>query len=189
VDRDAGAVIPVASWEALEDRGSVVVDPVWLAVDVAPDRSSASVAAAGLRADGLVHVEVVDRRPGTGWVADRVAELVARHEPVGVLVDAVSPAASLAESVAAEVVPAQGMARACGVFFDLVADAGLRHLGDPVLVAALKGARRRPLGDAWAWSRRASSVDISPLVAVTLAAQAVAAGRVSAYETRDLLVL
>jgi hypothetical protein len=27
----------------------------------------------------------------------------------------------------------------------------------------------RPLGDAWAWARRGVSVDISPLVAVTLA--------------------
>jgi hypothetical protein len=34
---------------------------------------------------------------------------------------------------------------------------------------ALAGARRRRLGDAWAWDRRDSTVDISPLVAATLA--------------------
>jgi hypothetical protein len=35
--------------------------------------------------------------------------------------------------------------------------------------AAPKGASTRPLGDAWAWSRRSSLVDVSPLVASTLA--------------------
>ena len=33
----------------------------------------------------------------------------------------------------------------------------------------MKGATKRPLGDAWAWSRKNSTVDISPLVAATLA--------------------
>lgn len=189
VDVDAGAVIPVARWLELADAGSVMADPVWFAVDVAPDRSSAVVAAAGVRGDGLVHVEVVDRRAGTGWVGERVAELVARHDSAGVLVDSVSPAASLADTVGAEVVTSQVMARACGAFFDLVEQGRVRHLGDPALLAAVKGARRRPLGDAWAWSRRASTVDISPLVAVTLAAHAVLLSGVSAYEHRDLLVL
>jgi hypothetical protein len=34
---------------------------------------------------------------------------------------------------------------------------------------ALAGAQKRPLGDAWAWARRGAGVDISPLVAATLA--------------------
>jgi hypothetical protein len=38
-----------------------------------------------------------------------------------------------------------------------------------MLNAALAGARRRDLGDSWAWARKGLSVDISPLVAVTLA--------------------
>ena len=45
----------------------------------------------------------------------------------------------------------------------------LRHLGGLELRQAVKGATKRPLGDAWAWSRRKSTVDISPLVAATLA--------------------
>jgi len=40
------------------------------------------------------------------------------------------------------------------------------------LAAALAGAARRPLGDgAFAWARKSTSVDISPLVAANLAAQ------------------
>jgi hypothetical protein len=51
-----------------------------------------------------------------------------------------------------------------------VAERTLRYVPRPALDAAVAGARQRTLGDAWAWSRRAVSVDISPLVAVTLAA-------------------
>lgn len=35
--------------------------------------------------------------------------------------------------------------------------------------AALDGAVKRPLGEAWVWSRKSSAVDISPLVACTIA--------------------
>jgi hypothetical protein len=37
------------------------------------------------------------------------------------------------------------------------------------LDTAIRGARARPLVDRWAWSRTKSSVNISPLVAATLA--------------------
>jgi len=37
------------------------------------------------------------------------------------------------------------------------------------MLAALRGAQQRNLGDAWAWSRKSSAVDICPLVASTLA--------------------
>ena len=44
-----------------------------------------------------------------------------------------------------------------------------RHRGQRELTDAIKGAGRRSLGDQWAWARRLSTADISPLVAVTLA--------------------
>lgn len=189
-DPDDDAVIDPRVWAGLEDVQSMMLDPVWFAVDVPPDRSAAAIGAAGVREDGLVHVELVDGRPGTGWVVDRVAELRARHDPAGVLVDSASAAASLAADLGAELVNAGGMARACGVLFDLVDQRRVRHLGDERLFAAVKGAKRRPLGDAWAWSRRSSAVDISPLVAVTLAAQPAASRAAeSTYEHREMLVL
>jgi hypothetical protein len=168
-DPNEQAVIDPRLWDALVDTESVVLDPVWFAVDTTPDRGFTSIAAAGHRADGLVHVELVDRRPGTGWVLERVRELRDRHSPAGVLVDSASPAASLADGLRAELVNSTEHARSCGLLFDLVADTKLRHLGSLEVRAAVRGARRRPLGDAWAWSRRSSALDISPLVAVTLA--------------------
>jgi hypothetical protein len=56
----------------------------------------------------------------------------------------------------------------CGRLVDMVVQAELAHLGSDELRDAIRGARSRPLGDAWAWSRKNSSVDISPLVAATL---------------------
>jgi hypothetical protein len=66
-------------------------------------------------------------------------------------------------------VTAREHAQAAGSFFDLATSGSLRHLGTTELTAALDGAVKRPLGDAWAWSRKSSSVDISPLVACTIA--------------------
>jgi hypothetical protein len=65
------------------------------------------------------------------------------------------------------------MARACADLVDqIVADPPtLAHRGQEVLDRAVAEAGRRPVGDAgWAWSRRVSDTDISPLVAATLAA-------------------
>ena len=166
-------VIPLAVWNQLADAASEPNDPVCFAFDVAPDRAS-SIAAAGRRPDGRVHVEVIDRAHGTSWVAPRLAELVKEHRPVAVICDPVGPAGAVLaalEQAKVEVVPvtAQEHARACGMLYDAATENALRHLGDPDLAEALDGAMKRPLGDAWAWSRKTSSIDISPLVAITLA--------------------
>jgi phage terminase large subunit-like protein len=167
-------VIPLEVWAKLVDRSSRAIDPVAMSVDVTPDRSRSAIAVAGRREDGLLHVEVVDHRAGTGWVAERLAELVNRHKPSGVFIDPAGPAGSLLAElhragVDPETVGGKEHAQACGQFFDAVTEGRLRHLGTPELTAALDGAVKRSLGDAWAWSRKSSSVDISPLVAVTLA--------------------
>jgi hypothetical protein len=92
-------------------------------------------------------------------------------------VDPKSPAASLISDLNQRLnfevteVTANEHAQACGMLYDAAtADTPtLRHLGTPELDAAIKGALKRTLGDAWAWARKTSTVDVSPLVAVTLA--------------------
>jgi hypothetical protein len=172
--RAEGAIINVKHWLSLKDPNSEPQDPVVFVYDVTPDRSGAAIGIAGHRDDGLRHVEVVDHRRGTGWVCDRLVELVEKWEPAAVLYDEKSPAASLADRIEkADVkltpVNASEHAQACGMFFDAVDQRTVRHLGTPELVAALRGVVKRPLSEAWAWSRKNSSIDISPLVAVTLA--------------------
>ncbi len=174
-DGSSASVLDRELWDSLADRESVAQDPVCFALDVPPDRAWASICAAGYRSDGLPHLELVKRDRGTGWVVEFLAGLVERHGPVAVVLAASSPAGSLLtelEGVLGELLRPMAEkehAQACGMIFDRVGAGSLRHLGEPELTAAVRGATKRPLGDAWAWSRKSSAVDISPLVGVTLA--------------------
>lgn len=186
-------VIPLEEWNRLTDQHSSMVDPVSLAFDVTPDRARGSIAAAGFRRDGLVHIEIVDQRSGTDWVPGRLAELVRAHDPLGVFCDPGSPAASLLPGLQLLGVEPVGLssrehAQACGNLFDLVKQRQLRHLGTMELVTALDGAAKRPLVDSWAWSRKSSNVDISPLVAVTLAAWGLVAQADGLLSPEDIYV-
>jgi hypothetical protein len=60
-------------------------------------------------------------------------------------------------------------ARACARLVDAIEQKVLRHVPDDALMGAVCSAQTRPLGDAWAWSRKNSSGNISPLVSATLA--------------------
>jgi len=189
-----GQAIDRQMWASRADAGSSMTGPVVFSFDVRPDRSSSSICAAGERPDGLWHVEVVEHRPGTGWVPERLEQLVERHQTLALVCDQASPAASLLPRLKDAEVPvvtlnAKEYAQACGAFFDAVEQGEVRHLDQPALRTATSGAVRRPLGDAWAWSRKGSNVDISPLVAATLALWKAMAESESVYEDRDLLIL
>jgi hypothetical protein len=190
---DEGGIDPRV-WADLVDEESQPVDPVALAFDVKPDRSASSIGVAGYRSDRFAHAEIIEHRRGTGWVVDRLVELVQEHDADGVMCDQSSPAASLipqleARGVTVHLVGPKEHSRACGAIVDMVEQRAVRHLGTPELTAAIKGAARRALGDAWAWSRKSSAVDISPLVAITLALWKLAASTHSVYEARGLVTL
>lgn len=166
-------VLDLQAWAKLVDGTSQVEDPVCVAFDVSPDRFS-SVAVAGKRKDGLWHIEVIASRRGTSWVPEYLAERVQRHRPTAVVCDAYGPASSLIPALENMNVEVQALtsaehARACGQFVDAIEEGSLRYRPDDVLQNAVRSAATRPLGDAWAWSRRSSAGNISPLVSVTLA--------------------
>jgi hypothetical protein len=169
-----GVVITPEAWASRIDRESSALNPVCFALDVTPDRSHGAIGVAGPRPDRRCHVEIIEHKRGTGWMVERVAGLVVSHKPVAVVCDASGPAASLLAELAeagieVTLVNAKEQAQACGLLYDAVDQDTLRHLGTRELEQAIAGAVKRPLGDAWAWSRKSSAVDISPLVAVTLA--------------------
>lgn len=173
-DGSSGSKISGSAWAACADTESSCSDPVQLVFDVTPNRSSSTIGVAGLRPDGQVHIEIIEDRPGTGWVPARLAELVNAHESMPPLYDERGPAASLAPDIEArevELRPVKSseLAQACGMFFDAVEQRTVHHLGTPELAQAIRGAATRPLGDAWAWARKSSGSNIAPLVAVTLA--------------------
>ena len=166
-------VLTEAAWTAALDGRAVPADPVVLAVEVAYDRSAATIAACGTYGGGRA-VEIVEHRPGTGWLLERVVALYDRHRPTAIVVDTAGPAAPLHAELQARRLPvvtlaARDMAAACGAFYDDVVNGRLYHRGDTELDAAVAGATRRALANAWAWERRSATVDITPLVAATLA--------------------
>lgn len=181
-------VIAPEDWAKCIDRESHKTGSVCFSIDMSPDRSKTSIAVSGFRTDGKIHVEIVEDRRGTGWVVDRVVELVKDHGPLAVILDASGAVASLVpelikalkEDMSGDLlyrlpeheltlVSAREHAQACGMIYDAVEQDMVRHLGTSELRSAIMGAVERPLGDAWAWSRKNSTVDICPLVAVTLA--------------------
>jgi hypothetical protein len=175
LDATGDAVIPPALWSTGLDPASQPGALIAFAFDVSPDRSRSSIGAASRRKDGSMHVEVIDAREGTGWLPDRVAELVAKHGVKSVRCDVYGPAGSLLPALAergvdVKTTSAQEAAQAFGAFLDLVTQEKLRHIGQAPLTAAVAGAATRELGDGKAWRRKRSTVDITPLVAVTLAA-------------------
>src|SRR5262245_558700 len=168
------SVIDLAKWGALVDADSKIEGPLVLALDVRPDRSAASICAAGDRSDGIPHLELIERRPGTSWVVPRLVQLRANHRIVAVACDSASPAGSLVpeiqeNGIEVTLLTAKELSQSCGLIFDAVEDEALRHLGQSELLASLRGAVKRPLGDSWAWDRKNSAIDISPLVAATVA--------------------
>jgi hypothetical protein len=174
LDATAGGVVDTDKWAALQVPPSRLVGPIKLSFDVSPDRQWGSVGIVGLRADGFFQFELAEHAQGVGWIVPLIARIVAEHEVVGIVCDAAQ--ATLAEQVrvaagmACEMVDRGGLALACAGFIDLVENAELRHLGDALLLDAIRGAQiGRAGGDGWVFSRRSSRVDISPLYACVLA--------------------
>jgi len=192
-----GSVIDPEQWGRLADVDSALPGAIALAVDITPSRDYACIAAYGLRDDGIGHMEVVAHAPGTDWVIRRLVALRDRWKPVAIGIDAKGPAGSLltelekqgfAKPVDPEnpvfgelLIPtASEVAASCGQLIDAITQGMVRHIDQTQLNTAVAGAKTRPLGEAWGWGRKVSGIDISPLVAGTLARYV--------YETRAHLV-
>lgn len=203
---------PIGAWEKGQDNDSQIApdSPLWWGVDVSDDRNRSSIAVCGMRADRTWHAELVEYRVGVGWLQGWFAERAQKYNGMRVALQVKgSPVAAMADIIGAvdgvEIVPCQGadVAGWCGRLWDAVAacdDAGnsdsvpVFHRSQPALDLAANIAATRPLGDgAWAWDRKKSLEDISPLVAVTMAhgaATSVEKVKKSAYEDgADLLIL
>lgn len=178
----ADAIVSVfgpGAWQACTDESARPPSGARtaIAVDVAPDRSRTSIGAAGALADGRTLVQLMDTRQGVAWAVPAVAAIVREDRPGAVLVDDSGQSRTLIAPLEAAGVrvtrsTTADLVAACGNLFDRVVERRAAHLGQAALTAAVEAARQRDLGDGWAWSRRRSGADITPLVACTLAAHA-----------------
>lgn len=162
----AGQIIPETLWLACVDPTATSGPDRSYAIDASPDLRSASIAVS----DGRTAV-VLEHHPGAAWLPPKLVELGITR----VRLDPRGPAGALLtdlaeHGIAYDAISPSEHAQACGALLGAVLGGdNFRHLGQPVLDAAVRGATRRPYGDAWAWNRRTAGEDISPLVAVTIA--------------------
>jgi hypothetical protein len=180
VDLKSG--IDLELWVAQKNRKAKLSEPVALAIDVAPNHAAGSIVACG----GALHVAA--HLPGTSWIPGELVELLARHTVTAVGVDTSGPASALipvlqkpvAEGGAGltihssknptgllHLMSGRDATSATEMVLSALADGRLVHRDESALNLAVEGAFRRQVGDTSKWSRRYSTVDISPLVAAT----------------------
>lgn len=180
------SVISAGTWADLADPASQPANPVAFAVDMDPARKMASIGVAGMVGD-RVHVEAIENRScerGSGWIVERLKALQVQWKPCAIVVDAASPASSLIPDletarVKLTITGSRDMAQACGAFYDAAMDGSLVHIDSPLLNRAVAGGRKRNIGaeGGWGWNRKDATTDITPLVAVTLAAHGLSTNR------------
>jgi hypothetical protein len=170
-DAPAEQVIPADAWLAAKVPAIDWRGPYAACIDTTPERdwTAIGVAQGGERAS----VEVTDLRQGTWWVVKRAIELDESLGRPEWLIDARSPAMSLVPELEAAGLTVRttgpaDMAGACGQIYDRTMRGLLEHVGQPEITAALAGAKRRDIGDAWGWARKGAA-NLAPLVAITLA--------------------
>jgi hypothetical protein len=178
-DTTGSSVIDMRVWAMLQDK-HVINGRLVIAFDMDNDRSHTSISVATGRPDGCVQGELIDNRTGHPyWLVDRVIELNKRHRPVIIVVNGNSPANTEITKLEDKGIKiykmnAAEMVTACGQFYDHCrSDPDHQPTGrfapNAALNASVGGARKRELGDGWAWARRDATVDISPVVSVTAA--------------------
>lgn len=170
-------VLPALEWDLCRDSESGIDGDPCFALEVSEDQQWSCFAAAGRSTlGGFIHGEIVQYSAGTGWVVARAVALkakwggklaIAKSSPAAALIPELYAAGFREEDI--DIVSTEDHARACGQLLNDVLDGRFRHRDQPALDVAVRGAVKRDVGDVWVWSRRRSSVDIGPLVAVTLA--------------------
>jgi len=170
------AVIAQGWWAAtmVTADGGRPQRPLAFAVSMTRDRRWTTIGLAGRRDDGRAAVEIARRERGASWLSGAAKELDGTWDPCIWVVDSRDPAASEVDDLRdagleVHVTTAPELVHACGQLFDAFRDNKLAHTDDPDLRRAVAGADKRDLEAAWAWDRRNAAVDLTPLIAVTLA--------------------
>ena len=168
----AERVIPPDVWDAVQDPTAEPSGDLSYGVDVIRGidgkEDSGAVGVFGDRKIGLL-----EHRPGTTWVVDRMAELH-RSRPGRIVIDGGGPAASIADDLEDLGLPVfrvqyGGVASACARLYDALADRKVRVYPSQALDESVAGLGKKPVGDRFVWSRVGSSSDATPMMAVTLA--------------------
>lgn len=174
VTADITPYISPKQWKRGIDPASTIPDDgrVVLSVDTSADRETTYIAAAGYRADGLPHVELIVRRDGMLWVPRYLRLLkeawpdiheIAIQSKGCPAVDFADPLTEAGWTV--HLIEGFRMGAATGRFRDRVRDGKLRHPPQPAIEQQVAVAVTRRLGEVEVWDRNQSAMHISGLIA------------------------
>ncbi|WP_029925479.1 terminase large subunit domain-containing protein [Nocardia otitidiscaviarum] len=148
------------------------VRPDALAVDMSHAREI-SITACWIEGDSA-HAEEVWAGTDSDAAIEWILERTNRRMPI--VIDGMSPAASFVPVLRSKKrnviqTSAGDMAKACGLLVDKANAKRFTHANQESVTAALAGAVKRAIGTAggWGWDRRDETVNIAPIVSMTLA--------------------
>ena len=169
---------------------------VW-AVDTSADRKYTSIAGAVMCEDGVPLVALVrEPRLGMMWLPEEMANLAREASQFEVMVrERGCPAMEFRqplEDYGLQVRPVQGswLGVATGQLKDAIVEGRVRFADQAPVAEAIAGGITRKFGDTDAWNLSGSPVDISPLIACTLALYGLSNPvdvPLSAYEERSFI--
>ena len=179
-DSTAGG-LDLSAWSTMIMKPKEKFTAEVFALDVAPDRSTACITVAGWsgrRVAVQITVDgrgVPDNRPGLDWIRRRIRKL-AKDSPDATWViarrsQAAAYASFIVDTVEAELelVSSENWPAMCASMVDLITTGQALHAGD--LGESFAGAVLVNVGEEqFRWGRKKSSIDITPVVAATLAA-------------------
>lgn len=173
----ADRVIADHAWRACLVKNLDPPEPggLQLAFDVTGTRSHGAIDGAWRGEHGQPAVDVLDQRPGTSWMVERIEALAAKYRVTEVGCDGAGPALDIADElerrgkVRVRRITGREYVAACAGFLASIEAGALQHRGTAALDAAVAAAAKRELGDTWVWGRRQSAGPIAGLVAATVA--------------------
>lgn len=168
-------LIDPSQWESCRSDDPIIGIPV-LGLSISPERDRAALVAAGAFAVNDVErvaLEVIEAGGDIEHVVRRAVE-VSEQWFAPIIIDSHSPAGARIEYLrregcTVEVVHTVEVVKAAGDLHDAICSSSITHRGDYRLTEALAGAAKRKVGQAWAWGRASTAVDITPLEAASLA--------------------
>lgn len=182
-DTAPGRKFTAAQWADCADPLSLITSRVALGMAVESGGIMSSIAAGGMRPDGLGHGELADRRPGTAWLVARAVEIANSQDACVLVMKGGTEAPAFEKellSLGFSTKPAPGKrllqivgpgeyAQACVALAEDVKNGRWRHLGQGPLTDAADAAGTRPVSESWIWAQKNPANGISPIEAVTLA--------------------
>lgn len=167
--------LPEELWKATACAPLPVPDGPWiLGFDCAIDGTSASLTASWLDAEGHPHIQTMEHRAGTNWLASELSKASKAHPKIQIAYDPIGFNVTTAQALGrirsfntARLRPLnlKEVGAAAALLSQSLADGTLRHTTAPSLDTAAASVVWRWNGEVRLFGRRSSSTDISALCA------------------------